>query len=177
MVQNTNSDVQYIDLGINSDKQFWTEIVLPAYERFRSVPNGQHAIEASILAWHALDWMWHQLHPNSNTLRDPGRKEFEKFKAKVIGNCQELALLGDIADASKHCGLTVSKKRGPRKAQTMRQKLRGPGPFNTYAYNTMPFNRSRQEKILTISLKDGTIHLMANVLSHAIDYLQENHFK
>jgi hypothetical protein len=93
--------VTYVDLGFTSARQFLDEMVLPAYDRFRADNSRQAAMNTAILAWHLVDWLWHDRHPGVDT-RGP---RFSAFRGGLIAICPELALVRDIADASRHRGL------------------------------------------------------------------------
>ena len=140
--------------------------MLPAYERFKATPNRQSAIEASILAWHVHEWIWHQQHPGEESIQ-----AFRKFQAEMIEKCSALAWVRDVADASKHRGLSR-----PKKVQRVERKVRVVGPLNTYALNTMPLNSMRSIATLSIVLNDGTSHRFAEALSQVINYWRDNFF-
>jgi hypothetical protein len=168
MALKKKKEVQYIDFGYESAEQFWAELVLPAYERFQSTPNRQSAIEASVPAWHVHGWIWHQQHRGETT---ENNQEFQKFRTEMIEKCCELAWVRDVANASKHRGLTR-----PKKVQRVERKVRVVGPLNTYALNTMPLNSMSSIASLNIVLNEGTTHGFAEALSHVINYWRDNFF-
>jgi hypothetical protein len=98
---NRGKTVQYVDFGFTSAREYWGEVVLPAYECFRADPSRGKAIIASFPAWHILDWIWHELHPGEDTRG----KDYTSFQEKLINDCPELAWIRDVADAGKHRGL------------------------------------------------------------------------
>jgi hypothetical protein len=165
----SNRTVEYIDFGYDSAGQFWSEVVLSAYERFRSTPNRQHAIEASVPAWHVHEWIWHERHPGEDTRNN---SDFAKFLTDILKACPELAWVRDVADAGKHRGLG----RKNREVLQVEKNVRHIGPLNTYACNTMALNSSRSTATLTVVLNDGSKHSFAKALSSAINYWQENFF-
>ncbi|MGP0008038.1 MAG: hypothetical protein ACLPIG_04920 [Methylocella sp.] len=167
----SNNPVLYIDFGYVSAKQFWAEVALSAYEQFKSNPNRQNAMQAAVPAWHVLDWIWHERHRGKNT---QGNDDFENFRRETIRQCPELALVRDVADASKHCGLGRLKGT-PKEIQRVKRKARGSGPLNTYAFNTKALNSSDFTVTLTIFLNDGTERQFDDVLKIVIDYW-EKHF-
>src|ERR1700758_2828183 len=67
-----------VDFGFTSAKQFWEEVVIPAFEAFKTAPNHANAIVASILAWQIHEWIWYEQHPGENTKNN--RKEYDTFK-------------------------------------------------------------------------------------------------
>jgi hypothetical protein len=47
--------VRYVDFGFTAAKEFWAEVVLPAYECFKAEPSRGKAIIAALAAWHIQD--------------------------------------------------------------------------------------------------------------------------
>jgi hypothetical protein len=164
-------DTLYIDFGFRSAREFWAELVVPAYERFKAEPIRANAISASVHAWHVQDWIWHDQHPREDTRRNP---KYKKYQDDLAKDCPQLALIRDVADAGKHCGLgrqTVEVKQ-------VASKTRFVGPFNTAQFNTMPFNHMYSVRTpLVITLTDGSVHGFAEVLSRVIDYWRAHHFQ
>ncbi len=153
-----------IDFGYRFAEQYWGEIVLPAYEKFKVAPNRASAIQASIAAWHLLEWLWPEKQP-SNTL--------DEFRTNIVNDCPELAWISDVADAGKHRLLH-------RPSVTVRRVLPSSvkvlGAFNTFAFNTMTFGGRVISGPLSIDLDDGTTHSFSDVLSCVINYLRRNYF-
>jgi hypothetical protein len=59
-----------MDLGLNSAKQFWSEVVLPDYDQFTKSHSARDAVHVALSAWHLHDWVfWEQL-PSSTNKRD-----------------------------------------------------------------------------------------------------------
>jgi hypothetical protein len=172
MISKKKKEVQYIDFGYDSAEQFWTEVVQPAYERFVSTPNRQHAMEASIPAWHVIEWIWHEQHPGVDTQHND---KYQNFQSEIVGDCPELDWVRDVADASKHCGLG-RLKGAPEEILRVKRKARGSGPYNTCAYNTKPLNSSDFTVTLTIFFKDGTERQFGDVLKIVIDYWKKKYF-
>ena len=97
--------VLYVDFGFTSAKEFWREVGLPAYDRFKANPNRQTAIEASLHAWHVHEWVWH----DANRDMDTKGPAYDAFRDALIAKRPELAWVRDIADAGKHRGLSRQK--------------------------------------------------------------------
>jgi hypothetical protein len=97
--------VIYIEFGYSSARDFWIDVALRAYDRFKAVPEPHTAIDASVHAWHVHEWVWHEQNPGVDIQREPGRTQFRTFQEQLIRDCPELTLVRDIADASKHRGL------------------------------------------------------------------------
>src|SRR5205085_3430779 len=95
--------VRYIELGVPSARAFWENIVLPNYEQLNKDPCPASVFNAAQAAWHMKDWIWHDQHRGEETRNN---KEHVAFEAKLFDDCPELAWIRDVADGSKHCGLT-----------------------------------------------------------------------
>src|SRR5208337_846366 len=52
-------------------REFWAELVVPAYERFKAEPNRASAIDVSVHAWHVHEWIWHDQNPGQDELAEP----------------------------------------------------------------------------------------------------------
>ena len=150
-LRTTGRAVQYVDFGFTSAREFWTEVVLPAYERFQAEPTRGNAIMACFPAWHIQDWIWHQQHPGDDTHNN---NDYQLFQQQLFANCPELQWIRDVADAGKHRGLG-------RQTVEVRE-VKGAWPLNAAP--------------LTVKLTDQTEHAFADVLSRVIQYWQQNYF-
>lgn len=153
-----------IDFGYRSVDQYWTEVVVPSYEEFKSTPDRASAIKASIPAWHLLEWLWDEKQPSQS---------LDDFRANILKECPELAWLRDVAEGGKHRRLNRSNVIVKR---VLPSWVRNLGALNTFAFNTMPFGGRAMAGPLSIELYDGTTHSFAEVLSHVMDYWQDNYF-
>jgi hypothetical protein len=144
--------VQYVDFGFTSAREYWDEVVLPAYERFQAEPSRGNAIPASLLAWHIQEWIWHDEHPGEDTRS----KDYQPFQEKLFLDCPELQWIRDVADASKHRGL------GRQKPKVEVREVKG-----TWPHNATPF---------TMRLDDGTRHDFADVLQRVIEFWRAKYF-
>jgi hypothetical protein len=145
--------VRYIDFGFTSAREFWGEVVLPAYESFKANPSRGNAIIASLLAWHIQDWIWHEKHPGGETRNS---KDYQPFQEKLFLDCPELQWIRDVADAGKHRGL------GRQKPKVEVREVKG-----TWPRNATP---------LTMTLDDGTQHDFADVLERVIEFWRAKYF-
>jgi hypothetical protein len=93
-------EVKYIDFGYTSAKDYFLEVVLSAYDRFREKPNRQNAIDASLHAWHVHYWIWHDLHQGKDTRNEEYNKQF--LEETLFANCPSLRLIATLANAAKH---------------------------------------------------------------------------
>jgi hypothetical protein len=143
--------VQYIDFGFTSAREFWDEVVLPAYECFKANPSRGSAIIASFPAWHIQDWIWHEKHLGEDTRNNAN---YTRFQDKLFNDCPELPWIRDVADAGKRRGLG----RSTLKVREVK---------NTWPLNTTP---------LTIKLSDGTEHDFTDSLSRVIEYWRTEYF-
>src|SRR5580704_15158446 len=143
--------VEYIDFCFTSAREFWDEVVLPAYESFKANPSRGNAIIASLLAWHIQDWIWHEKHPGGDTRSSAS---YTQFQGKLFYDCPELPWVRDVADAGKHRGLG----RSTLKVKELR---------NTWPRNATP---------LTIKLNDGSEHDFSDALSCVIEYWRTEYF-
>ncbi len=162
--------VQYVDFGFTSLQEFWAEIVVAAYEKFKTEPTRANAIFASVPAWHVHEWIWHAQDPGKNN-RDP---QFKKFQENLIAACPELAWIRDVADAAKHQSLSRANVKVRRAASGTRSV----GPIGTFAVNELAINDGKLEVTpLAITLSDGSVHGFAEVLSRVIDYWRTQYFQ
>lgn len=72
----TIGKVQYVDFGFTSVREYWSEIVVPAVDRFLNDETRANAIEASTVLWHLVEWLWHEQHPGEDT---DGNKNYKTF--------------------------------------------------------------------------------------------------
>jgi hypothetical protein len=145
--------VKYVDFGFTSAREFWDEVVLPAYESFKAEPSRGKAIMASFPAWHIQDWIWHDQHPGKDTRNS---KDHQPFQDKLYLDCPELQWIRDVADAGKHRGL------GRQKPKVEVREVKG-----TWPRNATP---------LTMTLDDGTQHDFAYVLERVIEFWRAKYF-
>jgi hypothetical protein len=147
----TGRAVQYVDFGFTSAREYWTELVLPAYEDFKAEPTRRNAIMACFPAWHIQDWIWHQQHPGQDTRNN---NDYQLFQQQLFADCSELQWIRDVADAGKHRGLG-------RQSVEVRE-VKGTWPLNATSW--------------TITLDDGTQHDFADVLERVIAFWRVNYF-
>jgi hypothetical protein len=131
-----------IDFGYRSVEQYWTKVVLPSFDKFKLAPDQASAIQASIPAWHLLEWLWHERRPS---------QPLDDFRANILKACPELAWLRDVADAGKHRGLKRSNVKVKRVLPSWVKVL---GAFNTFAFNTMTYGGRVVTDPLSIELDD-----------------------
>jgi hypothetical protein len=97
----SNRVVTYIDFGLNSVAEYWSQLVVPTVRAFRTAPSAATAFSAAQSVWHLNDWVWHERNPGEDS-RSPA---FDAYRRKLLADCPELEWLRDIADAGKHRGL------------------------------------------------------------------------
>ncbi len=144
-------EVLYVDFGLASAREYWTEVAEPAYERFVNDESRGNAITAFRVLWPLHDWLWHEQHPGKDTRKS---KDYELFRQQLFANCPDLALLRDIADAGKHRGLGRANVHVREMAKTWPQNARP----------------------LTIVLDNGTEHNITDVLARVVEYFRQAHF-
>jgi hypothetical protein len=148
---NRGKTVHYVDFGFTSAREYWAEVVLPAYECFKADPSRGKAIIASFPAWHVQDWIWHEQHPGEDIRNS---KDHTQFQEKLFDDCPELTWIRDVADAGKHRGLG-------------RSTVEVYEVINTWPLNTTPS---------IIKLNDGTEHEFADVMLRVIEYWRTKYF-
>jgi hypothetical protein len=166
----SNKTVQYVDFGFTSAREFWEELVIPAYERFTTQPNRANAITASGHAWHVHEWIWHDEHPGDDTRNSIA---YKTFQTTLIAQCPELAWIRDVADAGKHRGLG-------RPAEVRRvasgTRLVG-GPLASMPLGAAPLGGGIVETTpLCITLTDSSTHGFVEVLSRVMNYWRAIYF-
>jgi hypothetical protein len=158
-----NRSVREVDFGYSTAREYWSEIVLPSYERFRENQKRYTAIEASWPAWHVHEWVWYDANPDVNPERNSA---FASFREQLLNDCPELAWVRDIADAGKHRYLGRSAEV-QRVHPTSKALSIGPG---------MGFLATGSGGILMasagleIELTDGTKHYVSAVLDTVIEF-------
>ena len=146
-----------IDIGINSAKEFWSEVVLPDCDQFRKSHTARDAVHAALTAWHLHDWVFlEQPLASCTNKRD--------FQEKLIAACPELGWVREYAETAKHRrlsrqGLAVSKVEPDAQVERDFGLLKISGT-----------------SAVTMFLDDGTAHSFADVLSHVIDYWRTHWF-
>jgi hypothetical protein len=146
-----------LDIGINSAKVFWSEVVLPDYDQFRKSHTARDAVHAALTAWHLHDWVLREQPSACST----NKSDFQK---KLIAACPELGWVRDYAETAKHrClsrqGLAVNKVE--RDALVERD-------FGLFKISGT--------SAVTMFLDDGSARSFADVLSHVIDYWRTHWF-
>ena len=94
----------YPDLTFASDVEFFRNIVWFDYQEFLQNPTVRSAFHIASSLNHTMDWHWHAI------LRTPESaemkwKNFSEFRKHMVSRCPKLALIRNLCDASKHCGL------------------------------------------------------------------------
>jgi hypothetical protein len=97
----SNRVVTYIDMRLNSVDEYWSGIVVPSVQGFRSTPSPGTVFNAALSVWHLHDWVWHERNPG----QDSHGSAFITYRNDLLAACPELGWLRDIADAGKHRGL------------------------------------------------------------------------
>ena len=165
--------VHYIDFGFKSARDFWEQVMVPAYERFQAEPSPGNAIDASVHEWQVHEWIWHERHRGQDT--KDNRTVYKQFKSDLFADCPELAWIRDVGEAGKHSGLGRSP---PPDVLRVTTRTRFFGPLNTIPLNTMPLNTLRSETTpLVITLTDGSEHGFCGVLSRVNEYWRKKHFR
>jgi hypothetical protein len=145
--------IQYIEFGFTSAREYWDEVLRPAYECFKAEPSRGKAIMASFPAWHIQDWIWHDQHPGEDTRNN---KDHQLFQEKLFLDCPALQWIRDVADAGKHRGL------GRQNPKVEVREVKGMWPRNAIP--------------LIMKLDDGTQHDFAGVLEHVIEFWRTKYF-
>jgi hypothetical protein len=65
------SSVNYVDIGLNSVEEYWSQIVVPTVRAFRAAPSPSSAFHVALSLWHLLDWVWHDRNPGSTAMAQP----------------------------------------------------------------------------------------------------------
>ena len=165
----TNRKVVYVEFGYHTAREEWEEVGLPAYERFKLSPTRATAMEVAIHAWHAQDWLWHEVNPGVDTHSNPA---FAAFRKQLIADCQELEWVGDIADAAKHRGLGR-----PKPPQVERMNLAQEPKLLLWSNGRLALTTNGKGILvggrpLTIELTDGSKHEVAQVLERVVEFWQ-----
>ena len=150
----------YIDIGYNTTREFWDEIVLAAAGRFKTDPTRAHAMAVAIYVSHFLDWVFHEKHPREDTFGNP---IYVAFKQRHHRACPELAWLEDLADVAKHRGIG-------RRPVRLKKREGEEGPEDSATHAPQAVSASP----LMLELNDGTHHPFDQVTERAIAYWRAN---
>jgi hypothetical protein len=162
-------NVRYIDFGYTTAEQYWCEVAWPAYERFKTAPNRRHAIEASLPAWHILDWIWHEEHHGQDTSGDA----FNEFRKNILDACPQLGWIRDVAEAGKHRGL--GRQRPAIQVQKVSSRRRFSGAISGAPIGALSISGNGLGRLMIVLDGDVT-HDFSDVLSCVVGYWQENWF-
>jgi hypothetical protein len=92
----------YVDIHLNSVEDYWNGPVLQNLRAFQQEQSATSLFNAATSIWHLHDWLWHDRNPGEDT---KGSGKYLDYRNRLVAASPELALLRDIADASKHKGL------------------------------------------------------------------------
>lgn len=154
----SNRQVTYLDIGLNSVSECWSNLVVENIQAFTRDPSSRTVFNAAFAIWHLHDWVWHERNPS----QDSSGIAFAKFREDIITQCPELAWLRDIADAAKHRG--IGRKAG---IEGMRAEVIGAG-FGSAPFGAAPI--AGTYTTYEIVLNDGTHAVFSGVLRTAIDF-------
>jgi hypothetical protein len=166
--------VIYLDKGISDAHAFWSSVVLPDVEDFKSTPSEVRlGLHVAWSLWHLHDWLWHDHKPGVDTLHSPN---YEKFKEELCGKCTELHWLRDLADAAKHRGLG----RKDIGVKPIAEKLGrgGAGGLNVcggLGVGGIALGSGQPQRAITLVV-DGTVHWLEDVVDGAVVFWKSNHF-
>jgi hypothetical protein len=158
--------VQYLNFGCTSAATFWLDVCVPSHSRYFAAPSRLSAIQAAWPTWHVHEWLWHAKHPGQDAHQTI--PAYVKFRDGLIADCEELAWLRDVTDASKHGGL----RRATKVAAVSGTGLHTTGQvFDVYGNHTASHSDPLQLVV------DEVSHDFGDVLRTAIEYWQTEHFK
>lgn len=153
--------VRFLNFGCSTASAFWLDVCVPSHSRFFANPNRFGAIQAAWPTWHVHEWLWHDTHPGQHAVD-------AKFRDGLIADCEQLAWLRDVTDASKHCGLGRALDV---------KAVSGTGLHTTgQIFDALGIHQVTHSDPLHLVV-DGVPHDFADVLRVAILYWQTKHFK
>lgn len=163
------TSVEYVDFGYTRAFEFWHECVLPPYEKFMATPNRQNAMIASIQAWHLHDWLWHDKYPGIDTRAKP--RDYANFKDDLFNGCGDLRLVEEIANASKHRGLSARPKQ-PIKSKRLISTHTYSGAVGGAPVGMMPVGGGSMTVPVRpmIVLTDGKSRFVDEILANVMAY-------
>lgn len=156
--------VIYIDIGYNSAREFWDEIVLASAGRFETQPTRAHAMACAIYLSYFLDWVFHERHPGQAARGNP---DYVAFRQKHHVACPELSWLADLADVAKHRGLG-------RRTVVLKQLVGAGVRQEGAATDELGQQPHISESPIELEFVDGTRHRFDDVVDNAIAYWRAN---
>ena len=93
----------YPDIGMESSSEFFNMMVISDMNAFRDSPGVREALHLAFSLNSLLDWHFH----STKKMRDetPSQVRLKKFRSAIELECPPLAIIRDLCDASKHCGI------------------------------------------------------------------------
>ena len=139
---------------IRSARDFWTRIAQPDYEDFRDHPTDlRAAFHAAASLYHVVDWIWGDY--KGQPLKIFGTQTFAALRDHVIKNeCDDLRLLRDVADSTKHFRLDRQSATVPS-ASGITTRTTG---YGEGGYGEGPYGGAPQ---VIVELPGGIRHLTA----------------
>jgi hypothetical protein len=155
--------LRYIDLGINSAKQFWSEVVLPDYDQFTKSHTARDAIHVALSTWHLHDWV---------LCEQPSSTKKPDFQNNLICACPELGWIRDYAETAKHRRLN---RPGEVKKVEPDSQVESIHPISLGEFGSLSV-AIRGTSPVTMVLDNGISHQFSDVLSRVIDYWRTHWF-
>jgi hypothetical protein len=147
-----------------SARDFYDVVVRHACDDHLSYPLSlRHAMMAAIALHHLVDYRALETYSGPDNSSEM-RAAVKVLRDALTARCNELLIIGDIADASKHSRLTTPKS-GPRFVQDILQLEASKGIFHA------PFGQGvfNEASYIFVRLPDGTktpfSHLLTTVQS------------
>jgi hypothetical protein len=161
------ASLQCIDfIGLDTAKDFWTEVVLPDYKQFTDAGNTRDGVHAALTAWHLHDWLFLEKYPAGGT-----KKEKKAFQQELIDACPELRWLREFAETAKHRALRLPGLQVERVEPATLVERTTPIPTDFGSFSLRVTGKS---PVVIVLLDDGSAHQLFDVLARVIEYWRTN---
>jgi len=150
-----------IKLDIENSKQFFEQIVIRSYNSYKENRDIYNIIVTSILINNCLEWIF------KDNNRDKSLT-FDNFRDKHNNNCEDLSIIRDICDASKHFTLgrvsvIVDTVRGYKEIAL--------GSFNASCFNSVQMNDLKTEEIKAFVIAKKEKRDASELFENSINYI------
>ncbi len=143
---------------IKNSKDLYFELCKTAEEYRNDQLSSGKAVICAILCWHTVEWIYQEF--SSLLSQYPKKRDFQDFMKQ---SCPSLGYMQDIANGSKHCGITLY-------SPTVKNTERHEGEFSP------GFSKSFDISCLKMDLGGGQIVYFDEELEKVQDFIK-NYFQ
>jgi hypothetical protein len=166
----TKRALVHIEIGISDAKDYWSKIVIPAWNEFQKHPSAQTGMASASSLWHIHEWVWYDKYPEVNTWHSD---DYKDFCAKIITECPELDWLHVVTNIGKHRALTLPTSSDF--SVTKQSEARGRGGAGGYGV-AAPMAYGSGKPQLRLHLRGGSAPWLEEVCERAVSWWKARYF-